>query len=61
MPNPVVVFPRAAFQWLGGAPRTHGTVSDSGVEVARFFQAGERTIRRRWESALLRLNERLRL
>ena len=31
------------------------------VEVAQLLQAGERTIRRRWESALLKLNQRLKL
>jgi RNA polymerase sigma-70 factor (ECF subfamily) len=31
------------------------------IEVAQLLQAGERTIRRRWESALLKLNLRLKL
>lgn len=31
------------------------------LEVAELLQTGERTVRRRWQSALVRLNERLRL
>lgn len=37
MPNPVVVFSRAAFHWLGAEPRSHATMADSGAQVSRLF------------------------